>query len=121
MAVWLQFYRDVKDWWLFGFYFCVPLTCSVVFYGLMTCELLRHQRGSLRMSLSEHLKQVGALVLKLQNISRVPLETPAESQMFVCSAQRSGQNCFLPGSHLRSVLVSSASKSTAEENFLQFP
>ncbi|XP_056156233.1 endothelin receptor type B-like [Lampris incognitus] len=51
------FYRDAKDWWLFGFYFCVPLTCSAVFYGLMTCEMLRHRRGSLRIALSEHLKQ----------------------------------------------------------------
>uniref|UniRef100_A0A3Q2DZ76 Endothelin receptor type Ab n=1 Tax=Cyprinodon variegatus TaxID=28743 RepID=A0A3Q2DZ76_CYPVA len=51
------FYRDAKDWWLFGFYFCVPLACSAVFYGLMTCEMLRHQKGHLRISLSEHLKQ----------------------------------------------------------------
>nr|XP_019964614.1 PREDICTED: endothelin-1 receptor-like isoform X1 [Paralichthys olivaceus] len=53
----LAFYREAKDWWLFGFYFCVPLVCSVVFYGLMTCEMLRHQKGSLKISLSEHLKQ----------------------------------------------------------------
>lgn len=53
-----QFYRDAKDWWLFAFYFCVPLVCSAVFYGLMTCEMLRHQKGSLRIALSEHLKQV---------------------------------------------------------------
>uniref|UniRef100_A0A667X2C4 Endothelin receptor type Ab n=1 Tax=Myripristis murdjan TaxID=586833 RepID=A0A667X2C4_9TELE len=51
------FYRDAKDWWLFGFYFCVPLAFSAVFYGLMTCEMLRHQKGSLRIALSEHLKQ----------------------------------------------------------------
>ncbi|XP_008287000.1 endothelin-1 receptor-like [Stegastes partitus] len=53
----MTFYRDAKDWWLFGFYFCVPLACSALFYGLMTCEMLRHQKGSLRISLSEHLKQ----------------------------------------------------------------
>lgn len=53
----MTFYRDAKDWWLFGFYFCVPLACSAVFYGLMTCEMLRHQKGSLRIALSEHLKQ----------------------------------------------------------------
>ncbi|XP_039996324.1 endothelin receptor type B-like isoform X2 [Xiphias gladius] len=53
----MTFYRDAKDWWMFGFYFCVPLACSAVFYGLMTCEMLRHQKGSLRISLSEHLKQ----------------------------------------------------------------
>ncbi|XP_034713222.1 endothelin-1 receptor-like [Etheostoma cragini] len=53
----MTFYRDAKDWWLFGFYFCVPVACSAVFYGLMTREMLRHQRGSLRVALSEHLKQ----------------------------------------------------------------
>ncbi|CAJ1085758.1 endothelin receptor type B-like isoform X1 [Xyrichtys novacula] len=53
----MTFYRDAKDWWLFGFYFCVPLACSAFFYGLMTSEMLRHQKGSLRIALSEHLKQ----------------------------------------------------------------
>ncbi|XP_078100380.1 endothelin receptor type B-like isoform X2 [Sander vitreus] len=53
----MTFYRDAKDWLLFGFYFCVPLVCSAVFYGLMTCEMLRHRKGSLRIALSEHLKQ----------------------------------------------------------------
>ncbi|XP_070786035.1 endothelin receptor type B-like isoform X2 [Enoplosus armatus] len=53
----MTFYRDAKDWWLFGFYFCVPLACSAVFYGLMTGEMLRHQKGTLRIALSEHLKQ----------------------------------------------------------------
>lgn len=54
----LQFYRDAKVWWLFGFYFCVPLACTAVFYTLMTCEMLNHRKGSLRIALSEHLKQV---------------------------------------------------------------
>lgn len=54
----LQFYRDVKDWWLFGFYFCAPLVFSAIFYGLMTSKMLRHQKGSMKVSLSEHLKQV---------------------------------------------------------------
>ncbi|XP_069545377.1 endothelin receptor type Aa [Brachyistius frenatus] len=53
----MKFYRDAKDWWLFGFYFCVPLTCTAVFYTLMTCEMLNHRNGSLRIALSEHLKQ----------------------------------------------------------------
>ncbi|XP_052353981.1 endothelin receptor type B-like isoform X1 [Oncorhynchus keta] len=53
----MTFYRDAKDWWLFGFYFCVPLACSAVFYTLMTCEMLHHRNGSLRIALSEHLKQ----------------------------------------------------------------
>ncbi|KAF7666097.1 hypothetical protein LDENG_00118490 [Lucifuga dentata] len=53
----MNFYMEVKDWWLFGFYFCVPLTCTAVFYALMTCEMLNHRNGSLRIALSEHLKQ----------------------------------------------------------------
>lgn len=50
---------DVKDWWIFGFYFCVPLACTAIFYTLMTCEMLNHRNGSLRIALTEHLKQVG--------------------------------------------------------------
>lgn len=53
----MTFYKDAKDWWLFGFYFCVPLFCTAVFYTLMTCEMLNHRNGSLRIALSEHLKQ----------------------------------------------------------------
>ncbi|XP_010886601.2 endothelin receptor type Aa [Esox lucius] len=50
-------YVEMKDWWLFGFYFCVPLMCTAVFYTLMTFEMLNHRNGSLRIALSEHLKQ----------------------------------------------------------------
>lgn len=53
----MMFYKDAKDWWLFGFYFCVPLTCTAIFYTLMTLEMLNHRNGSLRIALSEHLKQ----------------------------------------------------------------
>lgn len=53
----MRFYTEAKDWWLFGFYFCVPLTCTAIFYTLMTCEMLNHRNGSLRIALSEHLKQ----------------------------------------------------------------
>ncbi|XP_072319192.1 endothelin receptor type Aa [Eucyclogobius newberryi] len=53
----MTFYKDAKDWWLFGFYFCVPLACTAIFYTLMTLEMLTHRNGSLRIALSEHLKQ----------------------------------------------------------------
>uniref|UniRef100_A0A671KRI8 Endothelin-1 receptor n=1 Tax=Sinocyclocheilus anshuiensis TaxID=1608454 RepID=A0A671KRI8_9TELE len=53
----MMFYVNWKDWWLFGFYFCVPLACTAVFYTLMTCEMLSHRNGRLRIVLSEHLKQ----------------------------------------------------------------
>ncbi|XP_016411058.1 endothelin-1 receptor-like [Sinocyclocheilus rhinocerous] len=52
-----QFYVNWKDWWLFSFYFCVPLACTAIFYTLMTCEMLNRRNGSLRIVLSEHLKQ----------------------------------------------------------------
>lgn len=53
----MEFYKYAKDWWLFGFYFCVPLACTAVFYTLMTCKMLHQRKGSLRIALSEHLKQ----------------------------------------------------------------
>ncbi|KAB5546638.1 hypothetical protein PHYPO_G00074330 [Pangasianodon hypophthalmus] len=53
----MTFYRDAKDWWLFGVYFCVPLACSAIFYTLMTYEMLNYRKGSLKITLSEHLKQ----------------------------------------------------------------
>ncbi|KPP66622.1 Endothelin-1 receptor-like [Scleropages formosus] len=56
-STFMEFYRDAKDWWLFGFYFCMPLACTALFYTLMTCKMLHHRNGSLRIALSEHLKQ----------------------------------------------------------------
>ncbi|XP_074849323.1 endothelin-1 receptor isoform X1 [Carettochelys insculpta] len=53
----MLFYKNAKDWWLFGFYFCVPLACTAVFYTLMTCEMLNRRNRNLRIALSEHLKQ----------------------------------------------------------------
>ncbi|XP_066505977.1 endothelin receptor type B-like [Hoplias malabaricus] len=52
----LQFYQDVKDWWLFGFYFCLPLACTGVFYTLMSCEMLNRKKG-MRIALNDHMKQ----------------------------------------------------------------
>lgn len=53
----MMVYKDAKDWWLFGFYFCVPLICTAIFYSLMTGEMLSHRNGNIRIALSEHLKQ----------------------------------------------------------------
>ncbi|XP_041050312.1 endothelin receptor type Aa [Carcharodon carcharias] len=52
-----EFYISVKDWWLFGFYFCMPLVCTAFFYTRMTCEMLNKRNKSLRIALSEHLKR----------------------------------------------------------------
>ncbi|XP_037542933.1 endothelin receptor type B-like [Nematolebias whitei] len=43
----MQFYKAVKDWWLFGFYFCTPLALTAVFYALMTRRMLRNTESSL--------------------------------------------------------------------------
>uniref|UniRef100_A0A1A8NRC0 Endothelin-1 receptor n=1 Tax=Nothobranchius rachovii TaxID=451742 RepID=A0A1A8NRC0_9TELE len=53
----METYKEAKDWWLFGFYFCMPVICTAIFYTLMTLEMLNHRKGSLRIALSEHLKQ----------------------------------------------------------------
>uniref|UniRef100_A0A8C4T2F2 Endothelin receptor type B-like n=2 Tax=Erpetoichthys calabaricus TaxID=27687 RepID=A0A8C4T2F2_ERPCA len=52
----MMLYRNVKDWWLFGFYFCLPLACTGVFYTLMSCEMLRHRNG-MQIALNDHMKQ----------------------------------------------------------------
>ncbi|XP_027034350.1 endothelin receptor type Aa [Tachysurus fulvidraco] len=53
----MQLYVNVKDWWLFGFYFCMPLACTAFFYTCMTFKMLSHRKGALRIALSDHLKQ----------------------------------------------------------------
>ncbi|KAJ8254886.1 hypothetical protein GJAV_G00198460 [Gymnothorax javanicus] len=52
----LKFYKDAKDWWLFGFYFCLPLACTGIFYSLMSCEMLSRKKG-MRIALNDHMKQ----------------------------------------------------------------
>nr|XP_043875626.1 endothelin receptor type B-like [Solea senegalensis] len=49
----MQTYKSVKDWWLFGFYFCMPLSWTAVFYTLMTWKMLRNTKNIL----SDHTKQ----------------------------------------------------------------
>ncbi|KAM8854902.1 endothelin receptor type B isoform 2-T2 [Spinachia spinachia] len=49
----MQFYKSAKDWWLFGFYFCLPLAWTAVFYTLMTRKMLRNTENTL----SDHTKQ----------------------------------------------------------------
>ncbi|XP_069011328.1 endothelin receptor type B-like [Embiotoca jacksoni] len=49
----MQFYKAIKDWWLFGFYFCMPLIWTAVFYALMTRKMLRDTKNTL----SDHVKQ----------------------------------------------------------------
>ncbi|XP_051565863.1 endothelin receptor type B [Myxocyprinus asiaticus] len=52
----MQFYKSAKDWWLFSFYFCIPLACTAMFYTLMTCEMLRKKNG-VQIALNDQLKQ----------------------------------------------------------------
>lgn len=52
----MTFYQKAKVWWLFGFYFCLPLACTGVFYTLMSCEMLSMKNG-MRIALNDHMKQ----------------------------------------------------------------
>uniref|UniRef100_A0A7M4FNQ2 Endothelin receptor type B n=1 Tax=Crocodylus porosus TaxID=8502 RepID=A0A7M4FNQ2_CROPO len=52
----MQFYKIAKDWWLFSFYFCLPLAITAFFYTLMTCEMLKKKSG-MQIALNDHLKQ----------------------------------------------------------------
>ncbi|KAL6481525.1 hypothetical protein MHYP_G00096050 [Metynnis hypsauchen] len=52
----MQFYKSAKDWWLFSFYFCMPLACTAIFYTLMTSEMLRKKNG-VQIALNDHLRQ----------------------------------------------------------------
>ncbi|XP_056320925.1 endothelin receptor type B [Danio aesculapii] len=49
----MQFYKVAKDWWLLLFYFVCPLSCTAVFYSLMTWRILRVQQSALH----KHRKQ----------------------------------------------------------------
>uniref|UniRef100_A0AAY4DL96 Endothelin receptor type B n=1 Tax=Denticeps clupeoides TaxID=299321 RepID=A0AAY4DL96_9TELE len=51
----MQFYKSAKDWWLFGFYFCMPLACTAVFYSLLTCVMLKRSRT--QNAFHDHFKQ----------------------------------------------------------------
>ncbi|XP_075446998.1 endothelin receptor type B [Ascaphus truei] len=52
----MKFYQMYKDLWLFGFYFCLPLVVTAVFYTLMTFEMLRKKSG-MAIALNDHLRQ----------------------------------------------------------------
>ncbi|KAL7983893.1 hypothetical protein Chor_000769, partial [Crotalus horridus] len=52
----MKFYQAAKDWWIFSFYFCLPLLITALFYTLMTCEMLRKKNG-MQIALNDHLKQ----------------------------------------------------------------
>ncbi|KAM8848386.1 endothelin receptor type B-like [Synchiropus picturatus] len=52
----LKVYHQAKDWWLFGFYFCLPVACTGIFYTLMSCEMLSRKKD-MRIALNDHMKQ----------------------------------------------------------------
>ncbi|KAM9803591.1 endothelin receptor type B [Syngnathus typhle] len=39
----MQLYKVVKHWWLFSFYFCMPLAWTVIFYVLTTWTVLKNK------------------------------------------------------------------------------
>ncbi|XP_066535088.1 endothelin receptor type Aa [Hoplias malabaricus] len=56
-STFMHWYVEIKDWGIFAIYFCIPLACTAIFYTLMAFEMLNHRKGSLRIALSDHLKQ----------------------------------------------------------------
>ncbi|XP_072770477.1 endothelin receptor type B-like [Nerophis lumbriciformis] len=48
----MQFYKAVKDWWLFSVYFCMPLAWAVIFYALRTKKMRKNKEN-----LNKHSKQ----------------------------------------------------------------
>ncbi|XP_028992557.1 endothelin receptor type B [Betta splendens] len=60
----MQFYQSAKDWWLFGFYFCMPLVCTGLFYALMTRRMLRNA-GSTLSDLTRQRREVAKTVFCL--------------------------------------------------------
>lgn len=121
-AVWaffsFQFYQDVKDWWLFGFYFCFPLACTGIFYTLMSCEMLSRKKG-MRIALNDHMKQVYMQMTASQNHCNPKTgEIKRPIFVFVCAAEGSGQDSVLPGVDLCSLLAALTSQPYSEENNL---
>ncbi|XP_061649099.1 endothelin receptor type B-like isoform X4 [Phyllopteryx taeniolatus] len=43
----MQLYKAVKDWWLFSFYFCMPLALTAIFYVLMARTMLKNKDKAL--------------------------------------------------------------------------
>ncbi|XP_056145801.1 endothelin receptor type B-like [Lampris incognitus] len=60
----MQFYKLAKDWWLFGFYFCMPLACTALFYALMTRKMLRNTENTLS-ELTKQRREVARTVFSL--------------------------------------------------------
>lgn len=118
-----QFYQDVKDWWLFGFYFCLPLACTGIFYTLMSCEMLSRKKG-MRIALNDHMKQVyKQMTAALDHCTAVTVRqrqrhSVASIFVFVCVAAGSGEDGVLPRVDLRSLLASPTSQPYSEENNL---
>lgn len=78
-----QFYQDVKDWWLFGFYFCFPLACTGIFYTLMSCEMLSRKKG-MRIALNDHMKQVYMQIQNHCNHNLKTLKPPSSINICLC-------------------------------------
>ncbi|XP_072114856.1 endothelin receptor type B-like isoform X1 [Mobula birostris] len=77
----MQFYKVAKDWWLFAFYFCMPLACTALFYSLMTSELLQKKTG-MQIALTDHLKQaqISSFYSKLLLLRQLRPRRPASGK-----------------------------------------
>ncbi|RMC06936.1 hypothetical protein DUI87_16387 [Hirundo rustica rustica] len=87
----MMFYKQAKDWWLFSFYFCLPLAITAFFYTLMTCEMLRKKSG-MQIALNDHLKQL-FLVMDYIGINMASLNSCINPIALYLVSKRF-QNCF---------------------------
>lgn len=102
-----QFYKKVKDWWLFTFFFCLPLAWTAIFYTLMTRKMLRNTETC------NHTKQVSTFRHYVQPCFPsflccyyILLAYKAECLQSPFSETRSGEDRVLPCSCVCSLLVS---------------
>lgn len=102
-----QFYKKVKDWWLFSFYFCLPLAWTAIFYTLMTRKMLRNTETC------NHTKQVSAFRHHMQPCFPsllcyyyILLASKFECLQSPFSETRSGEDRFLPCGCVCGLLVS---------------
>lgn len=110
-----QIYKAVKDWWLFGFYFCMPLVWTAVFYTLMTRKMLRKTETTL----CEHIKQVALWFLAdFASFWQCFLFKAYFDHVLSFEEKRSCKNCLLPGDCICTLLVASVPQQNLEINNL---
>lgn len=111
-----QFYKSAKDWWLFGFYFCMPLAWTAIFYALMTRKMLKNSENAL----CDHTKQVNGFINRFALFFFIFWSsTNLFTNNILCFSETRGcKNCFLPGCRVCTLLVSPIPEQDLEINHI---